>query len=253
VDGALFPRNAEVTPIPNYFFSHVLPEIKDPDELRVVLHIFFAIRCKTVFPRFVSHSELLSDEGLLRSFGTRHDPDSAVNQATRAALRRGLLVGVLVTASENPAPKSVGAGLRPAPDAGERSDEILYFINDDAGRRAAHRVEAGELAVSVPLTRSPAAPAPEPESLIQLYEANFGPLTPLIAESIAEARTRYPEEWLPRAMKKAVAANVRRWNYVEAILERWQNEGSDVDEETGRDPEAERLWQRYVRAKGWPQ
>ena len=35
----------------------------------------------------------------------------------------------------------------------------------------------------------------------------------------------YSEEWVVEAMQKAAANNVRKPNYVNAILERWQAEG----------------------------
>ncbi|MEX2237756.1 MAG: DnaD domain protein [Dehalococcoidia bacterium] len=222
--GPIFPANAEVTAIPSAFFSHVLPEMQDIAELRVVLHAFFSIRRKRVFPRYVSRAELCADETLARGFGGRDDCTALIERALAAAVDRRLLVGV-----------------------SHRTGGELYFINDEQGRRAARRVEAGELTVA------PSAPKPraasEREPLVELYEANFGPVTPMIAEQLAEAQQLFPAQWLPRAMKLAAAANIRRWNYVLAILERWQNEGIDVDEETGRDPEVERLWERYVRGK----
>lgn len=218
----LFPRNSEVTPIPNSFFSHVLPELKDPDEVRVVLHAFFAIRCKRVFPRFVSRAELLSDEPLRAGLG--QEPEARIQRAIQGTLASGVLISI------------------------EGSGDTFLFINDEQGRRSAARIRAGELAIPAPEPTS-ALPQVEPESLLDLYEANFGALTPLIAEQIAEAQQRFPAQWLPKAMRQAISANVRRWNYVLAILERWQNEGIDVDEETGRDPESDRLWERYVRAQ----
>lgn len=221
--GPLFPPNSEVTPIPNGFFSHVLPELKDADQVRVILHAFYAIRCKRVFPRFVTRRELTSNEPLLVGLG--EDGPARVERAIDGALAQQVLVSVQTTA------------------------ETLLFINDEQGRRSATRVRAGELSVAPAAPPEP-LPAGEGGTLVELYEANFGALTPLIAEQIADAQQHYPAEWLPKAMKLAVAANVRRWNYVMAILDRWQNEGIDVDEETGRDPESDRLWQRYVRARG---
>jgi DNA replication protein len=225
---ALFPSNPEVTPLPNFFFSHVLPEIDDPAELRVVLHVFFAIRQKRVFPRYVTKSELLADEALTRRLAPGDGCEQTLSRALGLAVERGI---VLAVEREQ-----------------ESVRETLYFINDEPGRRSALRVEAGELAVALSKPAA-ATPQPEPEPLSVLYEANFGPLTPLIAESIADAQQRYPEAWLARAMKRAVEANVRRWSYVEAILERWRSEGGDIDEETGRDSETERLWQRYRETK----
>jgi DNA replication protein len=222
--GPLFPRNSEVTPIPNAFFSHVLPALADPDEVRVVLHAFFAIHCKRVFPRFVAREELIAAEPLCAALG--RDAEARIARAVQSAIEKDVLIRV---------------------DAAGRE---LFFINDEQGRRSAARVRAGELAIAPPAEPldEPLTPE-EPGALTELYETNFGPLTPLIAEQIADAQQRFPAAWLPRAMKLAVTANVRRWNYVLAILERWQNEGINVDEETGRDPESDRLWQRYVRAR----
>jgi DnaD/phage-associated family protein len=212
-----------VTPIPNAFFSHVLPVLRDADQVRVVLHAFYAIRCKRVFPRFVTRRELTCHEPLLAGLG--EDAEARIERAIDGALAQQVLVSVKTAA------------------------ETLLFINDEQGRRSAARVRAGELSVA---PTAPPEPLPAPDeagTLVELYEANFGPLTPLIAEQIADAEQRFPPEWLAKAMRLAIAANVRRWNYVMAILDRWQNEGIDIDEETGRDPESDRLWQRYVRAR----
>ena len=48
---------------------------------------------------------------------------------------------------------------------------------------------------------------------------------PLIAERLREADKMYPGDWIGEAIKIAVENNVRNWNYVSAILERWQVEG----------------------------
>ncbi|MPZ23424.1 MAG: DnaD domain protein [Dehalococcoidia bacterium] len=224
---ALFPPNAEVTPVPSMFFSHVLPEVEEAAELRIVLHVFYALRRKRVFPRFVARSELLADEVLLRGLRAGAGYAAELDQGLALALGHGLLVAV-----------EKGAG---------EARDLLYFINDEDGRRTANRILAGELATPIAAVREPAATESEP--LVALYEQNIGPVTPLIAEGLAEAELKYPPAWLPRAMKLAVTANVRRWSYVQAILERWHNEGMDVDEETGRDPERERLWERYVRGR----
>lgn len=52
----------------------------------------------------------------------------------------------------------------------------------------------------------------------KLYEAEFGVLTPMIADAIKDAEKTYPPEWIPEAMQIAVANNKRSWKYVEGIL-----------------------------------
>ena len=64
-------------------------------------------------------------------------------------------------------------------------------------------------------------------NIFKLYEENIGPLTPLIADALRDAEESYPEEWIEEAIRIAVANNVRRWNYIDRILTRWQEEGRD--------------------------
>ena len=47
----------------------------------------------------------------------------------------------------------------------------------------------------------------------------------MIADELKAAINDYPAEWIPEAFKEAVKANVRKWNYTRAILERWKTSG----------------------------
>ncbi len=60
-----------------------------------------------------------------------------------------------------------------------------------------------------------------------LYEQNIGMLTPIIAEQLIDAVSHYPKGWIGEAVKLSVEAGVRRWKYIEAILQRWDTEGKD--------------------------
>ena len=59
------------------------------------------------------------------------------------------------------------------------------------------------------------------------YQANFGALTPMIRDSVGEAIDTRPHEWILKAMNIAVKNSVRKWSYVESILDRWHVEGED--------------------------
>jgi len=63
--------------------------------------------------------------------------------------------------------------------------------------------------------------------LATLYEENIGVLTPKIADQFREftARFRGPVEWIDDAFTEACRQNVRKWAYIEKILETWQTEG----------------------------
>ena len=65
----------------SYFFAHVMPQIQDMEELRVVLTVFYLLHQKQGLPRFVTYGELLSNSGLVAQMGEgglRRALDSAV-------------------------------------------------------------------------------------------------------------------------------------------------------------------------------
>lgn len=80
-----------------------------------------------------------------------------------------------------------------------------------------------------PKAASP-APAPPPPAaayadLVTLYEQNIGIITPILSGALRTALEIYPFAWIEQAIHLAVRNEVRRWNYIEAILANWQVEG----------------------------
>ena len=53
-----FPAKMQFTPLPNFFFSTLLPQISDITELKTTLHILEALYHKRGYPRFLTFSEL---------------------------------------------------------------------------------------------------------------------------------------------------------------------------------------------------
>lgn len=72
--------------------------------------------------------------------------------------------------------------------------------------------------------------------IIQKHESNFGLLSPVIVDMLAEMIDEYSADWVSRAMDVAIKANNRRLNYVEGILKRWKVEGPGSDEKRADDP-----------------
>jgi len=68
-------------------------------------------------------------------------------------------------------------------------------------------------------------PSSQSAGIFKLYEENIGLLTPLVAESLAEAENRYSSQWILEAFKLAITRNKRSWAYISRILERWFIEG----------------------------
>jgi DnaD/phage-associated family protein len=224
-----FPNSGLATAVPNLFFSRVLPEIEDPEELVVSLYLFFAQGLVRRWPRFVSLSELKADSALLASLARlcpEASPALALARGLELAIRRRVLCAATVF-------------------SGGR-EEVLYAINNPANRRALSRLDRVELPEPLPPAEAAATP-----NIFVLYEDNIGNITPLIAEELKEAEERYPAEWIREAFREAVEMNKRSWRYIERILRRWEAEGPSY-EEPERDPEREWLEQRYARGKRRP-
>ena len=65
--------------------------------------------------------------------------------------------------------------------------------------------------------------------IAKLHEENFAIITPILSEKFKDFVKNYrgPVEWIKDAFAEAVTHNVRKWAYVEAILDRWQQEGRE--------------------------
>lgn len=195
-----------VTPVPDLFFSSVLPAIDDLAELKVTLHVLWSVsRRKDALPG-VSRSELEADATLAESLAAvGEETPLALEDGLERAVRRGTLLRV--TASE-----------------GDQPDQYL-FLNSQRGREAVDRIARGleQLRPQVSLTEPP-APAERP-NIFELYEQNVGLLQPIIADELREAEKQYPAAWVEEAFRIAARSNARNWRYIRSILDRWSREG----------------------------
>jgi len=211
-----FPAGAHATAIPNVFFSELLPKLRDPDELRVILYAFFAMSRRRGYPRFVTAAELAAEAPLAAALGGDSEIRDRLERALTAAVDRGALITL---------------------EVGDNGKEGLAFLlNTPSSRRAAAAIEKGRLRPG----RQPEPPseaAGERENIYRLYEDNIGPLTPMVAQELKEAEGLYPVEWIREAFREAAVLNHRSWRYAARILERWATEGRKR-EEAGRDPGA---------------
>jgi DnaD/phage-associated family protein len=214
-----FPAGKQpYTPVPNLFFSEVLPEIDHLGELKVTLHVFWLLAQRGGERPYVSGEELAADRRLLASLpAPGMSPAEALRDALdRAVVRRTLL---RVTTGEK---------------TGQRD---WYFVNSDKGRQAVDDLLAGKWSPAEP--GQPVHLHVERPNVFVLYEQNIGPLTPLLAEELMEAEDTYPAAWIEDAFREAVELNKRSWRYVQRILERWAAEGRE-DETARRGTERDR-------------
>ena len=206
-----FRSNYQGTAIPDVFFTQLMPQIKDAAELRIVLHMFWAVKQKKRSPRFVTFRELLGDKMLAPSLGENlAERVEVLERGLRGAVEKGVLITAEVEAK----------GFK----------NRLYLVNTEVDRRALGRIERREMDIGgIPLSLS--IPEEEPAiNIYAIYQNNIGSLNPLIADDLKRAETTYPEGWIADAIHEAVRQGVRRWSYIEKILKSWKEEGRTVGE-----------------------
>jgi len=75
-----------------------------------------------------------------------------------------------------------------------------------------------------------ASPPQGPEAeVFRAWESDFGPLTPMLAESLQAEIAEHGSQWVLAAMREALANGKRNLRYVQAILRRWKAEGYGTD------------------------
>lgn len=228
-------------PVPEVFFTVLLPEIEDSAELKVTLHLFWLLAQKKGNPRCVSDRDLLDDQVLLRSLKRRGDPrppEERLRQGLEKALARGTLLQI---------------HLRLMSEGNDQAEIIeWFFFNTARSRKVVNELQGSamvpahllkveseqveqESEIPVPAgayTSNKGAEMPrniqveiDRPNIFRLYEQNIGIITPLIADHLRDAADLYPVEWIERAFREAVQHNIRKWSYISAILRNWETEG----------------------------
>jgi len=203
-----FPARMQFTPIPDLFFSALLDEIKEINELKVTLYLFKLLYRKRGSPRYATYRELLASRGLVKSLSGNRPPAEVLRGALDAATSRGTILHLNLER--------------------DGAKEDLYFLNTEENRKAIGRIQSGELSLDdfkFPKQAPIEVEISEPPDIFTLYEENIGMLTPMIAEELRQAEKLYPAPWIRDAFKEAVDLNKRSWRYIAAILERWTAEG----------------------------
>ena len=223
--GSLEPTS-RTTPIPNQFFSELLPEIDNLQELKLTLYALWAYGQRKSTFKYLSRAEMLKDDLLTSAIKQPNlSADESLDDALERAVARGTLVRASITFSQG--------------------RETFFFLNTKAGQAAVKAVESGKWQPG-DTDVEPLELRIERPNIFTLYEQNIGPLTPMIADTLKDAETMFPESWIEEAIQIAVDNNVRKWSYINAILEGWQSRGKDAREDRG---DSEKARQRYL--KGW--
>ena len=202
-----FPDGKQrTTPMPNLFFSDLLPIIDNIAELKVTLYAFWALGQREGEVRYLRLIDFLNDPVLLKAVGgaTIQAGVDALMDGIERAVARGTFLKVDIEGADG--------------------QMELYFLNTEKGRAAVEGISRGEWRPT-PDDEQPITLLIERPNIFVLYEQNIGALTPIIAEELREAENTYPPRWIEEAIKLAVTNNVRRWRYIQTILERWRTEG----------------------------
>ena len=201
-----FPLKTDFSPVPAAFFSALLPDITDVNELKATLHLFRILYRKKGFPRYVTYTELSQDAALMANFEQSTEPADALRAALAMAVKRGTFLHI---------------GFK-----GQHGREDVYMLNTSQDREARDKILSRELRLPMlePQPADAVTEKPQP-NIFSLYEENIGMLTPMVAEEMKEAEKLYPEQWIADAFKEAVRANKRSWRFVAFLLERWATEG----------------------------
>jgi DnaD/phage-associated family protein len=216
-----FPEgNVGYTHIPGPFFQELLPRIDHLGELKFTLYFFWRLdRMEGVF-RYLRREDFIQDKYLMQAMG--ETPRQTLDESIQKALSRGTILEATIE--------------------GKNGEERLFFLNSPKGRAAVQAINNGEWRPSGdPLT--PIEFIQETPNIFQLYEDHIGPLTPMIAEMLREAEDTYPARWIEEGIQIAVENNKRSWRYINAILERWNQEGRN-ERKNRRDTEKAR--RRYA-------
>lgn len=214
------------TRVPAPFFTDLLPQIDHLGELKVTLYaLWFLDQLEGTF-RYLCEEDFLGDERLMLGMDAGPEgmgPEDMLAESLRRAVERGSLLAAEVEGEE------------------ENTVERYYFLNTPKGQAAVRGITRGDWRPSGD-HRQPIALDLERPNIFKLYEEHIGPITPMIADILKDAERSYPPDWIEDAIRIAVENNVRRWRYVQAILNSWHEEGRD-DQNRGY---AEKDRRKYV-------
>lgn len=179
--------------------------VEDLDELKVILYMMWALNQQDGDVRYLRRSDVLLDQTWLDSLSAdRGEATRKCDLAFEKASTNGVVF--ILTPEGDP--------------------EVYYLLNTPRGRALAEAFKEGTwqpgkerfLPVGLDLVKP---------NIFKLYEQNIGPLTPIIAEYLKDAESEYPQEWIEEAFQIAIANNVRKWKYIQAILRSWKERGRD--------------------------
>ncbi|MBA4420500.1 MAG: hypothetical protein C0391_05085 [Anaerolinea sp.] len=195
-----------LTSLPEALFTELLPKITDIGELKVTLYAIWYVQQLEGDIRFMRLSDLRQDRLLLEAMAMENDnPVGSLVRGLGLAVERGTLL-LIQKPGEN---------------------ESYYFVNTARSRAVVDGYHRGAWTLDDIADQSVGLDLGKPE-IFNLYEQNIGMITPILAEQLKSAELDYPAGWIEEAIQEAVKNNVRKWAYIQRILETWRERGRNA-------------------------
>ena len=181
-------NNMDFTPVPRVFITDIVKQIKDADEISILLQAFNILYQKPNGSKFFKADDISFED----------------SERIRVSLDKGVGFGLFISMTNE--------------------SDTIYILNNSNGKRLADDLKKNGYTTSELVIDDFSEPDIKP-TIYVLYENNIGRLTPIIVEELKMASEEYPESWINEAFKEAVSLNKRNWKYIKAILQNWQTEG----------------------------
>lgn len=192
-----------LTNLPEAFYTELLPKITDIGELKVTLYAIWYVQQLEGDIRFMRLSDLRQDRLLLEAMAMKNaDAVGCLDRALGLAVERGTLLMIH----------------KPG------GNESYYFVNTTRSRAVVEGYHKGAWSLDDIANQAVGLDLGKPE-IFSLYEQNIGMITPILAEQLKSAELDYPAGWIEEAIQEAVKNNVRKWAYIQRILETWRERG----------------------------
>ena len=185
----------QFVPVPGTYVSQLMRQVDDLTELKVTLLVFYLLTRSRDYPAYVGEADVLLRSAALLGMG-----EEDCRTALDGAVQRGVFLKTELSVE------------------GVKTDVLFANIESDleAIDRLKARFQGAERGDAKPVL-----------NIFELYEQNFGMITPIVADELKDAQRTYPAEWIEEAFREAVRNRKLNWKYVSRILERWTAEGKD--------------------------
>jgi len=189
--------------VPEAFVTELLPILQNPQEIKLFIYALWAVQQMEGEVRVLSLKNLKTDSQLATLLNVSQEelPTTLLPILEQAVEHKALLEII---------------------PQGEM--DRYYLVNTTRGQAAVSAFIQGKWAPRADSLQTTPLHLAQPE-VFKLYEENIGLLTPLLAEQLKLALDEYPAEWVAEAINEAVKNNVRRWAYIQRILENWRERG----------------------------